>query len=239
MRVDVRQRDALAVDADQSLVDRRLPVGSVLEAEEHHTALDRGVALECLKEMPRVAVDEIVLGGHAAEIVRDEQLRSDVQHVLPGGVVHVLQRAEAEDAGVGRTVGDIDHKAVQGHQPQTAVKGARRLGRRLQFDRLLGQQQQGCHAQPLTGFAESRTSRRAMAAKRLQPLEYLAIAIAAKQAQRDDEPDHEPRRQPQVSTAGMAGALQDRLDLRARQDAFQSPYALGDGPLRQSSSIGV
>src|SRR5260370_36810919 len=84
----------------------------------------------------------------------------------------------SKDAGVGWAVRDIDHEAVQSHEPQPLIKGSWRVGRSLQFDHMMRQPMQRCHAEPLTSFAERRASRRAFATKRLQPLEHLAIAIA-------------------------------------------------------------
>ena len=140
-----------------------------------------------------------------------------------GGRAAAAARA-AEDAGVGQAVRDIDDEAVQGHQPQPLIEGPRGLGRGLEFDHLLRQVEQGSRPEPLAGLAEGRTPRRALAAEGLQPLEDLAVAVAAEQSQGDDEPDHEPGGQPQVAAAGMAGAAQDGLDagrgrmrLRARR----------------------
>src|SRR5207247_7862775 len=113
------------------------------------------------------------------------------------------------------------------------------VGRSLQFDHLLGQVVQRRYTEPLASFAKCRASRRTLATKRLQPLEHLAITIATAQAEADDEPHHEPRRQPQIAAAGVASAPQYLLDSGAGNDTLECTHAFGGRQLRQRVDIRV
>ena len=52
-------------------------------------------------------------------------------------------------------------------------------------------------------------SRRSALAEGLEPAEDLAVAVTTVQAQGDDEPDHEPARQPRAMGAVVAGPGED------------------------------
>ena len=144
-----------------------------------------------------------------------------------------------EHAIVGGAVGHIHHKAVQAHQAQPTIENAWHRGRAEQCNHRPGQETERCHAQPETRFAERRATWRAIAPEGLQPFEHLAIAIAATQRESDDEPNHEPSRQPQIPTVRMTGVAQDVVNLGTRDNPFESPQALGRRQLPKLVDLGV
>ena len=93
---------------------------------------------------------------------------------------------------VGRGIGHVDDEAVEGHGPHPAVERPGVVGLPCKSDDLLGQEPHGGDAQALAGLAEGGPPRRAALAEGLEPAEDLAVAVAAEQAQGDDEPDQEP-----------------------------------------------
>src|SRR5689334_25121067 len=72
---------------------------------------------------------------------------------------------------------------------------------------------------------------------RLEPAEDLAIAVAAGQAQRDDEPDHEPVRQPRAVGAVAAGAGKGFFHAGAGPDSLQGAETLAGGPRREGVGL--
>jgi hypothetical protein len=139
----------------------------------------------------------------------------------------------AERTVVVRGIGHIDDKAVQSHGPHPAVECARRRWRTLQTDDLIGQEPERGDAETFARLAEGRSAWGSAAAKRLQPAEDLAVAIATEQAQSDDEPDHEPSRQSGAEGGILAGTRQDLFHLCARDDTFQSAESHLRGPRRE------
>ena len=71
----------------------------------------------------------------------------------------------------------------------------------------------------------------------LEPAEDLAIAVAAEQAQGDDEPDQEPGGQATAMGAVLAGPLEDPFNIGAGDDTFQGAQSLTSGPVRASGGL--
>ena len=134
---------------------------------------------------------------------------------------------------VGRGIGHIDDESVQSHGPHAAVECARRSWLTLETDDLIGQEPQWGDAETFARLAKGRSPWVSAAAKRLQPAEDLAVAIATEQAQSDDKPDHEPSRQSGAEGAILAGTGQDLFHPCARDDTFQSEETLLSGPRRE------
>src|ERR1051326_3086550 len=143
----------------------------------------------------------------------------------------------SENTGIGRAIGDIEHKTIQGHEPQPSIESFWSAGGGLQFDHLRHQVLQRRHTKSLPGLTQSRTSRRFLGSKRLQPFEHLTMAVSTKQAQSDHEPNDEPGRQSQVTSAGMAGAPENPLDFGLGNDTLQGTQSLRRRKLCQSGSI--
>ncbi len=74
-------------------------------------------------------------------------------------------------------------------------------------------------------------------AEGLEPAEDLAVAVAAEQAQGDDEPDQEPARQPGAVGAVVAGSGEDFFHAGAGDDTFQGAESLASGPGREGVGL--
>src|SRR4029079_14268758 len=89
----------------------------------------------------------------------------------------------------------------------------------------------------LPGLTEGRARRRRVGPEGLEPAEDLAVAVATEQAQRDDEPGHEPTRQARAWGAIVAGAGEDFFHPGARKDTLQGAETFGGGPRRESVGL--
>ena len=92
-------------------------------------------------------------------------------------------------------------------------------------------------AEALSGLTEGRAWRVRTRSEGLEPAEDLAVAVATEQAQRDDEPDQEPTRQPGADGPVPAGTGEDFFYPGAGDDTFQGAGSLARGPRRESVDL--
>ena len=138
---------------------------------------------------------------------------------------------------VARGIGQVDDEAVEGHRPHPPIERAWGGGLTLQADDLLGQESHGGDAQALAGLTEGSPPRCGAFAVGLEPAEDLAVAVAAEQAQGDDEPDQEPGGQAPAMRSVLAGPLEDPFNVGPGDDTFQGAQSLTSGPVRASGGL--
>ena len=139
----------------------------------------------------------------------------------------------AEELGIGPLISDIHTAAVQRHDTQTVVPGARRAlyGQRTQY--AVSQHLHDLRAQARTRLGYPRFARlhctRLAAAEPLQALahhpQHLLQRRLAPQRQRHHVVHHCGRRQQPFALAGLARLGQHLFDQRARTDRRQHPGA--------------
>ena len=71
----------------------------------------------------------------------------------------------------------------------------------------------------------------------LEPAEDLAVAVAAEQAQGDDEPDQEPGGQASAMGAILAGPFEDTFNVGPGDDTSQGAQSLTSGSVRARGGL--
>src|SRR5437867_315757 len=242
------------------------PITQPPQRFEHHVALDateqvrstlahssdQVVAQEAaVPEQQHVFCEktqQITRHQHFATVARfhqrlPEYVRADLAKTQDAGLWKRPRCAtaawSAEGSHVGRRIGDVDNEAVHGHQSHTGVETMGCLRRPFEMDHFVGQQSQRRDADALPRLAQCRASGRAASAIALERAKHLTVRVPAEQSECDDEPDHEPARQPSAGSPSFACLAQDDLNGLARNNTLQRLKSLGLGPLHNLRRIRV